>query len=160
MAEPEPQLTASVLERAAVRVTTAFFLRQVALLADLARGDVLLGIVLIAVIDANTRRLIVDDAHDRRFSGLDDIPPDEERRPVSVRALSVSLKLPYETARRYVGRLLALGLCQRLGRAGVVVPAHALGDPRVVELTRRSFEDVRRFVAALRRVGVDVDAMR
>ena len=144
-------------QRAAVRATTEFFLRQAQLLSELAGGDLLLGLLFLAITDANTRHLA--ERPDGRYQSIDDIPADDLRRPISVMALAQSLGLPYETTRRYVGRLIEGGLCERVAR-GLIVPERALQQERTKTTTQRSFQDVRRFVASLRRAGVDVDAMR
>jgi hypothetical protein len=153
-----PQARSERRERAAVRLTQQFFLRQAELLSGVADGDLLLGLVFIAITTANTAHLA--EAPSLEFTELDDVPPDQLRRPISVLALSESLQLPYETTRRYVGRLEALGLARRVGRAGVIVPSDTLEHPSTKERVQRSFADVQRFVAGLRRIGVDVDGMR
>jgi hypothetical protein len=145
-------------ERAAVRLTGQFFLRQAALLTEVTGGDLLLGLVYVAITAANTDHM--DDAVKARYSELEEAPPDELRRPISVLALSASLNLPYETTRRYVARLEELNLAIRIGRQGVIIPKRAHEATVAVENVRRSFADVHRFVAGLRKVGVDVDAMR
>ena len=145
-------------ERAAVRHAQQFFLRQADLLASITGGDLLLGLVFIAIQTANTSHLA--DSTGDEFAELEDVPPDDMRRPISVLALSESLKLPYETTRRYVGRLEKLGLAVRVGRGGVIIPARALELPGNLERVQRSFANVTRFVAGLRRTGIDVDAMR
>ena len=50
--------------------------------------------------------------------------PDSQRQPVSVLAISRSLRLPYETARRHADTLVREGLCVRAGRQGVFVSTH------------------------------------
>ena len=145
-------------ERAAVRITGQFFLRQAAMLAAYTGGDLLLGLVYVAITTANTEHM--SEAALAGYSELDEAPPDELRRPISVLALSASLKLPYETTRRYVTRLEEMGLARRVGRVGVITPKQVHEDPAAVEGVRRSFNDVCRFVGGLRRVGVDIDSMR
>lgn len=157
-AMPASKAAAERHERAAVRLTQQFFLRQAELLTDITGGDLLLGVVFIAITTANTSHLT--EAAVAEFAELDDVPPDELRRPISVLALSESLRLPYETTRRYVGRLEEDGLVVRVGRAGVIVPRSAIERPATVERVQRSFTHVHRLVAGLRRIGVDVDAMR
>lgn len=154
---PQAQ-TAPKHERAAVRLTGQFFLRQCELLASTTGGDLLLGLVYVAITAANTEHM--SEAVLASYAELEEAPPDELRQPISVLALSASLKLPYETTRRYVARLEQMGLARRMGRAGVIIPKRAHEDPAAVEKIRRSFADVHRYVAGLRRVGVDIDAMR
>ena len=150
--------TAPKHERAAVRLTGQFFLRQAELITQITDGDLLLGLVYVAITAANTEHM--SEAVLSSYAELEEAPPDELRRPISVLALSGSLKLPYETTRRYVARLEEMGLARRVGRVGVIIPKRAHEDPGAVERIRRSFGDVHRFVAGLRKVGVDVDSMR
>jgi hypothetical protein len=157
---PNPEAEDAPLrhERAAVRITGQFFLRQAALLIDGVGGDLMLGLVYAAITAANTEHM--DDGVKSRYAELDEAPPDDVRRPISVLALSESLRLPYETTRRYVSRLEELGIAVRVGRAGVIITKAAHERPDAVENIKRSYADVHRFVAALRRAGVDVDSMR
>jgi len=155
---PDADQTPLRHERAAVRITGQFFLRQAALLTDGVGGDLMLGLVYAAITAANTEHM--DDEVKARYAELDEAPPDDLRRPISVLALSESLRLPYETTRRYVTRLEELGIAQRMGRAGVIIPKTAHERPDAIENVRRSYADVHRFVAALRKAGVDVDSMR
>ncbi|HEX7759849.1 MAG TPA: hypothetical protein VF459_10120 [Caulobacteraceae bacterium] len=154
---PQPK-AAPKHERAAVRLTGQFFLRQCELLASTTGGDLLLGLVYVAITTANTEHM--SEAVQASYAELEESPPDELRQPISVLALSASLKLPYETTRRYVARLEQMGLARRMGRAGVIIPKCAHEEPATVEKIRRSFADLHRYVAGLRRVGVDIDAMR
>lgn len=154
----EPVTVSQRRERAAVRVTGQFFLRQAEMLAEFTGGDLLLGLVYVAITAANTEH--INEAVLAGYAELNEAPPDELRRPISVLALSASLKLPYETTRRYVARLEQMGMAQRIGRVGVIIPKRVHEDPAAVEKVRRSFGDIHRFVAGLRRVGVDIDAMR
>jgi hypothetical protein len=156
--KPEPTSAIRRHERAAVRITGQFFLRQAEMLAEYTGGDLLLGLVYVAITAANTEHM--NEAVLAGYAELDEAPPDDLRRPISVLALSASLKLPYETTRRYVARLEEMGLALRIGRLGVIIPKQVHEDPGAVEKIRRSFGDVHRFVANLRRVGVDVDSMR
>ena len=157
--QPVERLNLDDRKRAATRATTAFCLRQVQLVGTLVEGEFLLGLLLMTIIDANSRHLD-DPSCGERYQALDDVPPDAVRRPISVMALSQSVGLPYETTRRYVGRLIRLGLCQRVDRGGLIVPANVISQDRAKALTERSFQDVRRLVVALRRAGVDIDSMR
>lgn len=154
----EPVAVAQRHERAAIRVTSHFFLRQAEMLAELTGGDLLLGLVYVAITTANTEH--IDEAVLANYGELDEAPPDDLRRPISVLALSASLKLPYETTRRYVARLEEMGFAKRVGRLGVIIPKSVHENPAAIEKVRRSFSDVHRFVAGLRRIGVDVDSMR
>ena len=50
------------------------------------------------------------------------ILPDSDRKPVSIMAISDSMRLPYETVRRHARKLVRNGKCVRIGRVGLMVP--------------------------------------
>lgn len=77
-----------------------------------------------------------------------DILPASDRRPVSMMAISNSMKLPYETVRRHTAKLVKKGICVRVGRNGLVVPAAAyrkmtLEAGTVVQLVFDFMDDLR-----------------
>jgi hypothetical protein len=92
-----------------------------------------------AINQANIAPLTRDPAARSRYGALEAPAPDNERRPVSVRAVAASMRLPYETARRHIRRLEAQGVCT-LSAAGVVVPETYLGSSDYVEAARRGHE--------------------
>ena len=88
--------------------------------------DVLDAVLVMAVNQANIAPLTRDPDARTRYGALDAPAPDEERRPVSVNAISASLKLPYETVRRRLKRMD--GTACVLGDAGAIVPESFLGS--------------------------------
>ena len=75
------------------------------LMLDLAKmggygRDVIDGILLTAINQANVLPIMRDPQIQRRYATLDNPPPDELRRPVSISAVASSLHVPFETARR------------------------------------------------------------
>ena len=83
-------------------------------------GDFLRGLVYTAIWTANVKHFF-----NTEIVASQGILPDELRRPVSILAISNSLRLPYETVRRHAAALEKDGLCRRVGRQGVIVPATA-----------------------------------
>jgi hypothetical protein len=79
------------------------------------------AVLLMAINQANIAPLTRDPAARSRYGALANAAPDDERRPVSVRAVASSMQLPYETARRNIRRLELQGACVTT-EAGVVVP--------------------------------------
>ncbi|MBS0409956.1 MAG: hypothetical protein JSR86_08585 [Proteobacteria bacterium] len=141
--------------RVVARISSDYFLRTLALMAEFHGGDIIKAIVFQAVVAANTSHL--DQAGDgARFSGIDSAPPDEMRRPVSALAISQALGMPFETTRRYVNRLLAEGMCVRV-RKGVIAPQSVVRSPEGSRLTAINHSNVRRFVRELNRAGVVLD---
>jgi hypothetical protein len=78
-------------------------------------------LLMMAINQANIAPLTRDPAARTRYGALETPAPDDARRPVSVRAVAASMRLPYETARRNIRRLEAQGVCT-VSAAGVVVP--------------------------------------
>ena len=104
---------------------------------EMARGGIaglkpLETLLIMAVNQANIAPLTRDPEARDRFGALDSPAPDDMRRPVSVRAVAASMRLPYETARRNIKRLEQRGVC-RVSGAGVVVPADFLLTPAYLE---------------------------
>ena len=96
-----------------------FLLAGVRLMRDFWGGDLLKGLVFTAIWTANVKH-VTNTARAATSSML----PDTLRQPVSVLAISRSLRLPYETARRHADVLVREGLAERAGRQGVFVPTH------------------------------------
>lgn len=141
---------------AAVRLTQEFLLRSVNLISQISDGDLLEGLVMITIVSANNSHLDRDPATPGRFRGVEDVVPDEMRRPVSVLAIANTLNLPYETTRRYVGKHLAAGRCVRV-KGGVIAIGESLRRDDYHEAIRVNMANLRRFHAALKRAGIKLD---
>jgi len=145
--------------RAAARATVEYFLRQVETIGAIVDGDLILGIVVAAMGSANVRSAARSPEYSPHQAGADEAIPDALKTPISVAALAASLGLPYETARRYVGRLQEMGMCVRKD-AGWIVPAEVLAGEAAQAVLLRGVVNTRRFILALRAAGIDVDAIR
>ncbi len=98
--------------------------------------DLLAGLVLMAVITANTRQIRENQKLSLEFGMMDNVPPDSLRQPVSVYAIAKTLRLPYETTRRYIASLTEAGFCKRVPGGGIVAPSEAQllpGFPAMME---------------------------
>jgi Mn-dependent DtxR family transcriptional regulator len=105
--------------RVAARLANGFALDLVRLTGY--GRDVIDGLLLAAISQANVAQVTRSPELQRRYATLDQPPPDEMRRPVSVSAIANSLKLPFETARRRIKALADTGLIVSTPR-GVVIP--------------------------------------
>lgn len=133
-----------------IRASKAHFLELVALISEIMPGDLMKGIVFVAIASANIEIVRRMDMSAETFTSSSGIPPDTMRQPVSVYALSKSLDLPYETTRRYVAGLIEEGLCVRVGkRGGVIVPARAFSGAKAESLRRRHHASATKFAAAV-----------
>lgn len=144
-----------VRDRLALRLSTEYLLRSIDLMTNVVGGDLVKGLIFMAIVQANIQHLVHDDSLAQTYSESTDTVPDETRRPVSVHALSVSLGIPYETTRRYVNKLLQDGFCIRV-RRGLVVPAAVLQRPEMVTTLKRNFSNLQRLVGGLKRSGVEI----
>jgi DNA-binding transcriptional ArsR family regulator len=112
-------------------------------------GDLMKGLVYTAIWTANVKH-VTNSAPAAVRAAL----PDNQRVPVSVLAISRSLRMPYETIRRHADALLQAGICERVGRHGLLVLTRFIeGIPDGAVITHRLVLD---FLAELRRVGVKV----
>ncbi len=139
--------------RLVARLSADYMLRSLKMIGDLAEGELLTGLVNLALVQANVGHL---DPTGSPFDGLDSVPPDEVRRPVSVLALSASLGLPYETTRRHVAKMVATGQCLRV-KGGVIAPTAAVDDPRRAEMLEQNLINLKRLYRNLRAAGVALD---
>lgn len=97
------------------------------------------SLLVMAVNQANIAPLTRDPAARARHGALEAPAPDDLRRPVSIRAVAASMRMPYETARRNIRRLESQGICVT-GEAGVVVPAAFMLTPAYFEAARLGHE--------------------
>ena len=109
-----------------------------------------------AIIAANTAHLTNIKDERRRFDGMDELPPDSARRPVSVRGLAASIGMPFETCRRHVNRLIADGYCRR-ANGGLIVPAEVIASEASSKVLKANLANVRAFLRNLKRLGLEAD---
>jgi len=137
----------SFAARVAARLSAQYLLRVCQLIAAV-HGDIRLGIVAQTIIAANTAHLDMRGGEGWRYANLEDVPPDEVRRPIRIARLAESLGLPFETVRRYVRRLTADGSCVRV-KGGLIVPRQVQERPAAVRGSVANVSYVRKFVRDL-----------
>ena len=91
-----------------------------------------------------------------QFASLDDIPPDSDRRPVSVSAVAALLGLPDQTTRRHINKLTKAGLCIKV-RGGVVSSSAKMRGPWEHQAMLANMASLRRMYRALKRAGANFD---
>lgn len=142
------------IARLVARLAMENFLRTVQGLAGMFPGEDLLTVVVHrSIVTANLSHLDVDPAL-RQYAELERAPPDEVRRPVSIRAIATSLGMPFETVRRRVQRLVELGLCRKV-RGGYIVPAETLEGPDAEVALLGNISNLRRLFRRLEAAGFD-----
>lgn len=109
--------------RVAARLANAFALDLVKL-GGFGR-DVIDGLLMCAISQANVAQITRSPDLQRTYATLDQPPPDELRRPVSVSAIANSLRIPFETARRRIAGLSDLSIVRTTPK-GVIIPTGPL----------------------------------
>ncbi len=71
---------------------------------------------------------------------------DEKRRRVSILEISGTLRMPYETARRQVNRLIERGFCVR-DEAGLYIPLSVLIRPELIDALIINYDLVLKLVS-------------
>jgi hypothetical protein len=137
----------AAIARTVTRLSADYALRALQLLVA-TYGDVRTGIVAQTIVTANTAHLAAETSAAARYAGIDETPPDAVRKPVSVRRLAEWLRLPYETTRAQVQRLIAAGVCVR-AEDGVFVPTAVLETPAAARSTLANAALVRKFMRDL-----------
>lgn len=144
------------IARVVTRLSVSFILRALLAAAAPFGGDVMLAVVTWGIMAANVEHIDHPTHGEGDYHGLDLDVPDDRRRPISILALAQSLGLPYETTRRYVNRLLDMGVCQRTLR-GVIVTGSALAAEGHDRALLANVGNLRRLLKDLRRLGINLE---
>ncbi len=151
--EPPPNV------RAIMRVGADFFLRSIDSMARVMNDDLILSLVYSAMWTANVKH-ITNSAANIEYGALEHLPPDAMRAPVSAMALANSLRMPYETVRRYVHALLKAGMCVRIGHKGYIVPNDVLARPSQHKAILEGLPSLQRFLGDLKRAEFNFEPYR
>jgi len=143
--------------RVAGRLANAFALDLVKL-GGLGR-DVVDALLLAAISQANVAQITRSPELQRQYATLNQPPPDELRRPVSISAVANSLQIPFETARRRITALAELGVIQTVPR-GVIIPTAPQTSPLYRMVSEAHYKLVRDLYFRLRGIGLLDDLPR
>jgi hypothetical protein len=135
------------------RLLTTHALRYIVNLTEIFDNDIVLAIICLTIGSANVAHIDQSRLSD---VSIDDITPDDMRRPVSILAVAQSLKLPYETTRRYVRKLQAMGICEAK-KGGVIIPYRMLKGEQSKQVMVNNANNFRRLVRDLKKLGVQLD---
>jgi hypothetical protein len=135
------------------RLSSEYILRAMQLLVE-AYGEIRTGIIAQTIVTANTAHLDARGGDGRRYAAIDETPPDEVRRPISIARLAESLGLPFETTRRHVQRLIDTGVCIRV-EGGLIVPRAVLEQPEAARAALANVAYVRKFVRDVQAAGLE-----
>ena len=127
-ASPALPFPETVAVRIAGRLGMTFFLNNLRIVCD--GGDLLDGLILLAVGQANLGHLDRPHGPPASFAGYDDVLDPALLRPISVNALAASLGQPFETVRRRTAALRETGACAATDRGLVIPPERWRSDRR------------------------------
>ncbi len=132
--------------RLANRLALAYLLDAITLL----RGDRHLLDTLLAGVIVQANTVVVRREADLQiaYARAEDSVPDEMRRPVSINAVAASLRLPFETVRRRINRLVARGEVVVID-GGLVVPGAQLRTPQYLAAAFAGYGRLQRFYGDL-----------
>lgn len=142
------------VRRQVVRLAGDFFLNTAQVITSAIDTDLVTGMIFLAIVRANVRHMLDDPELAQAYFEPGDRPPEAFRKPVSVYAIARELRLPYETARRHISKLLAKGLCERLADGGVVFPPEVNDRPEIRQAVATNFHATVRYARALADAGV------
>jgi hypothetical protein len=140
--------------RAVARIVGEVVMHGIDLLGRLHENDFIYAVIFTAIWTNNVEHITAT-ADNVKYGALNDLPPDEERRPVTVHAISRSLRIPYETVRRYANKMVKNGSARRVGNRGLIVPRERLAVDAGFEGARLTYIQTERTVTALHRAGFD-----
>ena len=111
------------------------------------------ALIVMAVNQANIVPLTRDADARYAYGGLSAPAPDESRRPVSIHAIAMSMQLPFETVRRRIHQLEAIGACRQEAR-GVIVPSAYLSSPAYLQDVLTAHDGMRQLYLDLAAQGL------
>jgi len=117
------------------------------------------AVILAAIVVANVQHITRSAVRTWRYAGSDQIPPDSERRPVSVNSLALSVGLPFETVRGHINALIDEGLCIKTD-LGIIVPNEVLTSAKVVASEQVVWDAFWSMIEELRLINFDFEAVR
>ena len=139
-------------DRMILRLSADYFLRIVTELAQLFAGDLIRGVVFLALVQASISH--VPKVGSSPMIDPDGVVPTSERRVVSTLAISNSLGMPRETVRRHINKLVESGYCARDERRRISVLDSALRRPEIVKAIRANRLHVESLTRLLSRNGL------
>lgn len=136
------------------RLSTDYFLDTVRAMTEGMNVDMVSALVLHAIGQMNTVGVRRDPGLGSAFGGLEDVPPDDLRKPISVYSVSRFLRLPYETTRRTCLWLAELGLVNRNEDGAWTVPTEVFASPSMMAAFARLAALTQTYLDQLAEYGV------
>lgn len=142
------------VRRQVLRLSVEMFLRALERLTERVGLDLVHTLLYLTIVQANVRHLSEGPAEAPPFAALGEVPPNTERRPVSVYAIAREMRLPYETARRQVNQMIEMGIAERTADGGVITPSSIHQRPEWMSGTEESWGFICSFMNELAQIGV------
>lgn len=131
--ESNNQYDDAALDRYIASQSFDLMLRIMSMMSNLFDGDPTSALVFISILRGNVQHLNVSNAPRKDAEG--GVYPDTLRRPVSIQSVSLSLGVPYETARRHIHKLVSAGYVERRGARGFVVPERVPSSSEITQIS-------------------------
>lgn len=134
--------------RAVVRIVAHEMMRAATAMAPAHDDDVIEYFIFTAIWVLNSQHLIGDG----RYAPLKSIPPDAQRRPVSLEELRRAMPMPDQIMTAYVEQMVSKGIVERKS-GGLVVPTAVFTQPRMLNGTNDLYGRMVGMVTAMRSAG-------
>lgn len=134
--------------RAVVRIVAHEMMRAATAMAPAHDDDVIEYFIFTAIWVLNSQHLIGDD----RYAPLKSIPPDAQRRPISVEELRRAMPMPDQIMTTYIEQMVSKGIVERKS-GGLVVPTAVFTQPRMLNGTNDLYSRMVGMVTAMRSAG-------
>ena len=134
--------------RAIVRIVAHEMVRISTAMAPVHGDDVIEYLIFTAIWVLNSQHMIGDD----RYAPLRSIPPDAQRRPISMEELRRAAPMPDHILTSYVEQMVAKGIVERKP-GGLVVPSAVFTQPGMVNGANDLYGRMVGMVAAMRNAG-------
>ena len=141
------------------RIATDAVLRSAELLLP-QFGDLTNSLVYSGVVVLSSEALLESPAQAWKYAAQDAPPPDEARKPVSVRALAAFLDLPFETTRRHVNALIARKMLASIPDKGVLPDATEVAIGGIGQANGAVVAHAARILASIGKLGFDFAALK
>lgn len=133
------------------RLGMTFFLDYLRIAGD--DHDLVDGLILVTVGQANVEHLDREPNPWDRHGDMDDPPPENSLRPITVSAVAATLRIPFETVRRRLARLQSVGACE-IAKRGVTLPSATWSSERFRFRAYAVHQQARNLYLGLRDLGL------
>lgn len=142
------------IHRRMARLSVQFYVEGIAGLSKALELDPVRTLVLLTINRLNARELALETELAQAHAQAETPFPEDRRAMVSVYAIGKALRLPYETTRRHVQKLVDAGICIRDEAGRLLVPAASWDSAKTRAGIHVTWSCTRRFLNALAQLGM------